>query len=126
MEQMKPLSFLSKILLLAGLVAMFVGVTDPMQGSMLIVPGMAATVMGAYLGRSKYLKLLCWSLALVVFGVAEMFDLSAMGELDDHAGQLTWYALLVLPYPVGWVIGTVGAILSLGESLHIAEEPAMA
>ncbi|MBU1694437.1 MAG: hypothetical protein KJ726_06800 [Verrucomicrobia bacterium] len=106
----------SNILVFVGLIAMLVGVIDPLEGSLIILLGSGLVALGAFLGKSRYRKLLGWSFALVVVGMGALWGLSAVGGLGGSTGRSMWWALLLLPYPVGWIMGLVGVILRLIES----------
>jgi len=106
----------SRVLIVVGLAGMLVGAIDPLEGSFLIVPSFGLVALGAFIGRSRHQGLLYWSLALVAFGVAAMVALSWLGGIGGNSGRSIWWGLLILPYPVGWVTGLIGAVLSLVES----------
>jgi hypothetical protein len=52
-------------------------------------------------------------LALIAVGVAALFGLSAIGGFGGPSGRSMWWGLLLLPYPIGWVIGLLGAVQCL-------------
>jgi len=107
-----------RILVIAGLVGMLLGAVDPLEGSLIILPGTGMVCLGAILGRSRHRKLLCWAFALVAAGVAALWVLSAFGGIRIHAGdsgRSPWWGISLLPYPVGWILGVLGAILALVE-----------
>lgn len=104
-----------RILVIVGLAAMVTGALDPLEGSLVILPGTAFVALGAWLGKSRHQALLYWSLALVVVGVGTMFGSSALGGFGPGGGLSYWWALVLLPYPVGWVMGLVGAVRILRE-----------
>lgn len=106
----------SRILVVVGLVAILVGAIDPLEGSLLILPGTALLACGAWLGHSRHRRLLYWSFAAVAVGVGELWGLSAVGGLGGSTGRSMWWAILLLPYPVGWVMALVGAIRQLRET----------
>jgi len=106
----------SRILAVVGFVVVLLGALDPLEGSLLILPGTGLLALAAWLGRSRYRTLLYWSFALVAIGVGVMWGLSAVGGLGGSTGRSMWWALLLLPYPVGWVMAVVGAIRRLRET----------
>ena len=106
----------SSVLVVVGLLAMLVGAVDPLEGSFVILAGSAVVAAGACLGRSRYRTLLAWSFALIVAGVGAMVVFTALGGIGGHSGRSLWWGLFVLPYPLGWIMGLVGAVLRLVES----------
>ncbi len=119
MKTRRPLAF---ILGYVGLAAMFVGAVDPLEGSLVILPGTALAAIGASVGRTPRRRLLLWSFVLVAIGVGSLWGLSAVGGFGGDSGRSMWYGLLLLPYPVGWVIGLVGGVGSL-RALHLHVSP---
>jgi hypothetical protein len=105
----------SRILVVVGLIAMCVGVVDPLEGSLIILPGTGMVALGALLGNSRHRNLLAWSFVLVAVGVGLLWGLSALGGLGGESGRSIWWGLVLLPYPVGWVMGVIGAIRRLRE-----------
>lgn len=105
----------SRILVIVGLVAMVIGALDPLEGSLVILPGTGLIALGALLGKSRYRSLLCWSFALVAIGVGALFGVSALGGFGGRSGLPLWWGITILPYPVGWIMGIVGAIKRLRE-----------
>jgi hypothetical protein len=105
----------SRILVIVGLIAMVIGALDPLEGSLVILPGIGFVALGARLAKSRQRVLLSWSLALVAAGVGVLWGLSAVGGFGGNTGRSYWWALTLLPYPVGWVMGLVGAVRSLRE-----------
>lgn len=105
----------SRILVIVGLVAMVIGALDPLEGSLVILPGTGLVALGARLGNSQHRILLYWSFVLVAVGVGALWWLSALGGFGGNSGRSNWWWLVLLPYPVGWVMGLVGAIRRLRE-----------
>jgi len=112
---MKARLLWSNILVIVGLIAMLVGAIDPLEGSLIILPGSGMVALGALLGKSRYRRLLYCAFVLIAIGVGLMFVLSMFGGVGGSTGRLMWWALVILPYPVGWILGLVGAILKLIE-----------
>ncbi len=116
----------SRVLVIAGLVAMLLGAIDPLEGSLVIVPGCILVTVGALLVGTRYKKLIPWSLALMVVGFGALWWLSALGgvgDLEDGSRRSYWWALVLAPFPVGWVMGIVGAILTLREGRKAPAAP---
>ena len=107
--------WVSRSLLVAGLIAVVVGTIDPLEGSVAILGGFALIAVAAYLRHSRYRAGLAWALSLVAVGVAVMFILSALGGVGGSSGRSGWWALVILPYPVGWLIGIVESIRLVRE-----------
>ncbi len=95
---------------------MLVGALDPLEGSLVIVPGAVLAALGAFLGRSRRRVLSYWAVALVVVGVAAMFGVSAVGGVGEGTGRSLWWAVpVVVPYAAGWVLGLIGAVSAVIE-----------
>ena len=105
----------SRILVIAGMVTMVVGCVDPMEGSLLILPGSGLVALGASLGRSRRLKLACRAFALTAVGVGILFGLSALGGVGGETGRSMMWLLVVLPYPVGAIMALVTGVRILLE-----------
>jgi hypothetical protein len=99
-----------------GLVLMVIGVLDPLEGSLIIVPGIGLVALSAFLVKSQYRKLLLWAFCLAVVGVGALVILSSLGGFGGKTG-LSWvWGLTMLPYPAGWILGLIGVIRMLNES----------
>lgn len=106
---------IDRVLIWAGLILMLIGAVDPLEGSFLILFGLALALTGACHEKSSQRKTLAWALGLVVFGVAVMFGVSAVGGFGGSTGRSMWWALTLVPFPVGWVMGIAGAVKALRE-----------
>lgn len=105
----------SLVLIVVGLLAMLVGAIDPLEGSFVVLSGSGLVALGAFLGNSRYRLLLFWAFALTLAGVGAMVVFTAWGGIGGSSGRSIWWGLFVLPYPLGWIIGLVGAIMRLVE-----------
>jgi hypothetical protein len=103
----------SNLLVIVGLLALLIGAVDPLEGALLILPGSGLAALGAGLGQSRHRRLLYWAFTLIAVGVGLMFWLSLIGGLGGDTGRSLGWAFLLLPYPIGWILGLVGTILSL-------------
>jgi len=113
----------TRSLVVIGLAGMLLGAIDPLEGSLLILPGTGLVALGALLGEGRRRQLVSWSLALVSVGVGALWVLSALGGIGGDTGRSNWWGLVLLPYAVGWVMGVAGAILTLVESFRRPGRP---
>jgi hypothetical protein len=54
-----------------------------------------------------------WIFILIAVGVGAMFVLSAFGGIGGKSGHSMWWGVLILPFPVGWLMALAGAIIAL-------------
>jgi len=103
-----------------GVVGMIVGAVDPLEGSVVIVAGSGLVTLGSWLGRQP--RGLClyrtWLFGLMAFGVITMFIMSAFGGLGGRTGHSMWWALLLLPYPLGWILAMANLVSRLIDRLR--------
>ena len=105
----------SRILKVVGSIAMLLGTLDPLEGSLLILPGGGLVALGVYLSGSDRRTVLYWAsvFILTAVGVGAMFALSAVGGIGGQTGRSMWWGILILPYPVGWLMALAGGVLGL-------------
>ncbi len=108
----------SFMLVIAGLVLMLAGALDPLEGSVVILAGSALAAAGAFFGRSRRYRLQVTAFVLIAIGAAALFGLSSLGGVGGNSGRSMWWLAICVPYPVGWVIGLVGAVALLREARH--------
>jgi len=110
----------SRILKILGYIAMLVGTLDPLEGSVLLLPGCGLVALGMYLGGRDRSTVLYWTsvFILITAGVAAMFALSAVGGIGGRSGKSMWWGILVLPYPAGWLMALAGALVDLVRFLQ--------
>ncbi len=107
---------LSKPIGIIGFVAMLLGAIDPLEGSLIIVPGAGLLALSAMFQESRRRRLLYLAFLMILIGVGVMFVFSWMGGIGGDSGRSMLLALLVLPYPIGWVLGLVAAIMMFKDS----------
>jgi hypothetical protein len=100
----------SRFLITAGYIAMLVGAIDPMEGSLLVLPGSGLVALGTFLGprAKRLLTYRLWAFLLVAAGVGGLWGLSIAGGFGGTSGLSNWWGLLILPYLIGWSIGIWG------------------
>lgn len=107
---MRDLKRWSNLLSVVGAASLVVGSFDPLEGSALILPGSGLLALGSYLGREDR-RLIAYrtsSFLLVALGVAALLWLSAIGGVGGSASRSSWWAILILPYVIGWSIDIWG------------------
>lgn len=107
---MKARTTWSRILIPVGGLAMLIGAIDPMEGSLVILPGSGLVALGTFLGHGQR-RLLAYRVGvfiLIALGVGALFGLSSLGGFGGNSGRSNWWALLLLPYLVGWLLGICG------------------
>ena len=91
-------NFWSRILIVLGGLSMLVGAVDPMEGSVLILPGSGLFAIGTYLARDdrRSVAFRVWMFLLIAFGVAALWGLTLAGGVGGTSGRSIWWAALVL------------------------------
>jgi len=110
----------SRILVIAGGIAMLVGALDPLEGSVVILAGRGLVTLGMFLGNTErsLLNHWIWISLLIAVGVGALFGLSAIGGFGGTSGRSMWWGVPILPYPVGWIMGIVSLATRLIKSLR--------
>ena len=102
-------------MLWVGTAALVLGAVDPLEGSLVVVAGAGAAMVAAHLGHLRARRRLDWGAGLATVGVAALWGMSAVGGIGPSTGRSYWWLLLMLPYPVGWLLSLSGAVRSLRE-----------
>jgi hypothetical protein len=105
----------SRTLCIIGLLAMIIGALDPLEGSLIILPGSGLVALSAFLGQSRHRTFVYWAFGLTVIGVAAFFVVSMFGGVGGNTGHSHLWLLTALPYPVGWIMSLVGVVRVLTE-----------
>lgn len=89
---------------ICGITLLMLGTLDPMEGSVLIA--LAGLILSWEASHQKR-KGSGWTLAAalaILAGVAYLFWISSLGGFGGNTGRSYWWALGILPYPVGWLM----------------------
>jgi len=107
----------SRILITVGGVAMLLGSVDLMEGSLLIMPGSGLVTLSLFIAMAerRLLRDWVWVFSLIAVGVGALFGLSAIGGIGGRSGHSMWWGVLILPYPVGWIMALVISISALAR-----------
>jgi hypothetical protein len=100
----------SRILITVGSIAMLVGALDPMEGSLVILPGSALIALGTFMepGERRWLAYRVGVFILIAIGVGAFWGLNRVGGFGGNSGRSLWWGALILPYLVGWSMGIWG------------------
>lgn len=106
MNRQKLKSVAGRILFPLGVVAMVVGALDPLEGAMLILPGSGLVALASWLGSQNRSQAIyrTWLFGLIALGILAMFVISHLGGVGGPSGRSMWWLLLLLPYPIGWLL----------------------
>ena len=112
---MKTRMLWSRILQTVGGIAMLVGTLDPLEGSLLILPGSGMVALAMYLGGKDRRTVLYWAgvFGLIAVGVGALFGLSAAGGIGGKGGHSIGWGVLLLPYLAGWLMALAGGVAGL-------------
>jgi hypothetical protein len=115
----------ARILLPIGVIALIVGALDPLEGSVLILIGSALVALGTWLGNQARRLVIyrAWLFGMMAFGVVALFVMSAMGGLGGKTGHSMWWALVLLPYPIGWLLEVANLITQGIDQLRHRQAP---
>ena len=107
----------SRILGIVGGIAMLLGSLDPLEGSLLILPGSGLVAVAVYLSGKGRRTVLYWTwvFGLIAVGVGALFGLSAVGGIGGQSGHSLWWGVLLLPYAAGWLMALAGAVVGLAR-----------
>jgi hypothetical protein len=107
---MNSSGFWLRFLLIAGYLAMLIGAIDPMEGSLLILPGSAMVALATILNNQQrsFIFYRLWSFFLITVGVGALWIASVLGGIGGESAYSMWWALLFLPYPIGWSMAVWG------------------
>ncbi len=103
----------SRVLVTIGLLAMLIGTLDPLEGSVLILVGIAFIAAGAAAGHRPERAMSYLALGLAIVGVGLLFGISALGGVGGDSGRSAWWALILVPYPIAWVVGIIAGVRQL-------------
>ncbi|HAD14705.1 MAG TPA: hypothetical protein DCF33_19940 [Saprospirales bacterium] len=93
-----------RILYVVGVIAFIIGTIDPLEGSVVIAAGVSMVALSTYLKQDRHWKIFLASLIMIITGVVCLFYFSSLGGFGGTSELSWWWATLILPYPIGWLI----------------------
>lgn len=100
-----------RIAYIFGIIALIIGVVDPMEGSLLISIGGIFLAVSSYLRNDPYWKVFTVASVLIIIGVSFLFYLSSLGGFGGNSALSWWWGLLIIPYPLGWFLSIATLII---------------
>lgn len=110
---MKTKYQLLRITYIIGIIAFLIGVLDPLEGSVVIALGSLLISVSTFILKDKHWKIFLATFAMILIGVVFMFYLSSLGGFGGTSNLSWWWGILILPYPIGWIISVVLLIIRL-------------
>jgi hypothetical protein len=104
---MKVKSNWKRIIYIIGIIALVIGVLDPLEGSVVLASGCALIALSTYLSQDRHWKIFLTSLIMIVIGVFFLFYFSSLGGFGGTSTLSWWWAILILPYPIGWLMSII-------------------
>lgn len=92
----------SKILFTIGVIAMFVGIFNPIRLFLIVTIGAVLVTLSALAERDRHRYLYLAFTFLIITGAFFIHYMSLLGEYNV-AGEW-WWNLMILPYPIGWIL----------------------
>ena len=89
---------------IAGVVLVLLGTLDPLEGSILVVIGSVVLAVVTRLFRDPHARYYRMAAILILVGVAALWVLSAFGGFGGDSTLSYGWAILILPYPLGWLL----------------------
>ena len=88
----------------AGYAALLAGALDPMEGSLVILPGAGSVLLGTLLdpGARPLLRSRLLSFLMIAGGVGSLWGLTQLGGFGGDSGRSMWWGTPILLYLGGW------------------------
>jgi hypothetical protein len=94
-------SKVGRILFIIGIIALIVGVLDPLEGSVVLLFGGTLLAILTFINRDRHWKLFLIFDFMMAIGVIFLFYFSSLGGFGK-GGLSWWWFIAVIPYPLGW------------------------
>jgi hypothetical protein len=93
-----------RITYIIGVIALIIGIADPLEGSVVITAGSVLVAFTTYLMRDRHWKIFLATLIMIGLGVFFLFYFSSLGGFGGKSTLSWWWGTLILSYPIGWLI----------------------
>jgi len=99
------------VIYIMGIIAQLVGILDPLEGSVVVAAGSILVAISTFVTHDRHRKMFLLSSIMILTGVAFMFYLSYLGGFGGKSTLSWWWGILILPYPIGWLISVTTIIV---------------
>lgn len=96
-----------RIIYIIGVIALIIGVLDPLEGSVVTAAGSSLIALSTYLTKDRHWKIFLASLIMIIIGVFFLFYFSSLGGFGGTSTLSWWWGTLILPYPLGWLMSII-------------------
>lgn len=110
---MQPRRIWTRYLYIFGVIALIIGVIDPLEGSILISLGSISLAFSTYLNNDPQWKVFLSASLMIIFGVSFLFYFSSLGGFGGNSSLSWWWGVLIIPYPLGWLLSIIMLIFRL-------------
>jgi len=100
-----------RITYIIGIIALIAGAIDPLEGSVIIVGGSALIALSTQLTHDRHRRIFLITSVMITMGVCLMLFFSSLGGFGGASTLSWWWCLLILPYPIGWLITIILLII---------------
>jgi hypothetical protein len=100
----------TRVIYIIGVIALIIGVLDPLEGSVVIASGSALIALSTFLTRDRHWKIFLLSFIMILTGVFFLFYLSSQGGFGGTSKLSWWWGTLILPYVIGWLASIITLI----------------
>jgi len=93
-----------QVVFIFGVIALIIGILDPLEGSVIIATGSLLIALSSWLKNDRHKRIFISCFILIAIGISFLFYFSSLGGFGEGATLSCWWGILILPYPVGWLI----------------------
>jgi hypothetical protein len=97
----------TRIVWIIGIVALIIGSIDPLEGSVVIAAGSGLMALSAFFKDDRHWKIFLATFIMIAIGVVLLFGISSIGGFGGTSSLSWWWGLLIVPYPIGWLVNIV-------------------
>ena len=96
-----------RIIYILGIISLIAGALDPLEGSVIIAVGSALIALSTRLAHDRNRRIFLTTSIMIITGVSFMFYFSSLGGFGGTSTLSWWWATLIIPYPIGWLINII-------------------